>query len=355
MPNAVLAGVGRLPTFAKRLLYLYAQMRFAYRPRRSTMLVWDCAVLEIPLNDSPQSAEPRTEKRRSTRVVQAVPIVVKGHDALSNEFQESTTTVMISCSGCKYQTRHYVPKGTEISLEIGHREPGRFPRVVSSRVVWVQRPRSYRELFHVAVEFLIPGNVWAVESPPEDWFPRSDDEELVVPASEETLALQSTAPPDESPLMGAAISAGAQAATASALVASKHAVGNVVSFSAERGQSREASSTSAGQKTAGASAALPGISFEFLQAQVREALAAQLPAALEEKLEILITRVREAAIKEAMERVEEQAAVRLEEFRRTLAGDLLDARIRDAVQQAVRSKETETRKVPARRRKKISN
>ena len=99
------------------------------------MLVWNCAVLENPLNDSPQSAEPRPEKRRSTRVVQAVPIVVKGYDALSNEFQESTTTVMISCSGCKYQTRHYVPKGSEISLEIRHREPGRFPRNVPGREI----------------------------------------------------------------------------------------------------------------------------------------------------------------------------------------------------------------------------
>lgn len=322
------------------------------------MLVWNCAVLENPLNDSPQSAEPRPEKRRSTRVVQAVPIVVKGYDALSNEFQESTTTVMISCSGCKYQTRHYVPKGSEISLEIRHREPGRFPRNVPGRVVWVQRPRSYRELFHVAVEFLIPGNVWTIESPPEDWFPCPEDEELIVPVSEETLALQSTIQPDEPPVMGAAISAGGQAATASASMASKHAAGNAVSFSAERGQNRDANFASPAQITAGAvaaAAALPGISSELLQAQVREALAAQLPAALEEKLETLITRVREAAVKEAMERAEEQTAAKLEELRRTLAGDLLDARIREAVQLAVRSKETETRKVPARRRKKIPN
>lgn len=319
------------------------------------MLAWNCAILEIPLKDSPQSAEPRTEKRRSTRVVQAVPVVVKGYDALNNEFQESTTTVMISCSGCKYQTRHYVPKGSEISLEIRHREPGRFPRVVTCRVVWVQRPRSYRELFHVAVEFLVPGNVWTIESPPEDWLPCPEDVELIVPLSEETLAMQSKAAENDTPVLGPATSVGAQMAAATAPGGTKHLAANVVSFSAERGQSREPSSSSVAAKNMGAAPALPGISIEFLQAQVREALAAQLPAALEEKLEALITRVREATIKEVMERVEQQTTARLEDLRRMLAGDLLDARIRDAVQQATLSKETEPRKVPARRRKKISN
>lgn len=315
------------------------------------MLVWNGAILEIPLKDSPQSAEPRTEKRRSTRVVQAVPIVVKGHDALSNEFQESTTTVMISCSGCKYQTRHYVPKGSEISLEIRRRDPGRFPRVVLSRVVWVQRPRSYRELFHVAVEFLNPGNVWAIDSPPEDWFPCPEDEDLVVPVSGETPATQSADAANDSPLLASATSVGAQTA-ASTGGASKHTAGNVVSFSAERGQGRDSSSTSAA-KNVGAAAALSGISLDFLQQQIRETLASQLPEVLEDKLEKLISRVREATVKEAMERVEEQTAARLEDLRRILAGDLLDARIRDAVQQATRSKEAEPRKVPARRRKKI--
>ncbi|MGH9700754.1 MAG: PilZ domain-containing protein, partial [Candidatus Acidiferrales bacterium] len=303
------------------------------------MLVWNCAILEIPLKDSPQSAEPQTEKRRSTRVVQAVPIVVKGHDALSNEFQESTTTVMISCSGCKYQTRHYVPKGSEISLEIRHREPGRFPRMVQSRVVWVQRPRSYRELFHVAVEFLSPGNVWTIDSPPEDWFPCPEDEELVVPVSEETHAMQSTAAADDTPFLGPAISVGAQTAAATTSGASKHGVGNVVSFSSERGQGRDNPLASAATKTGEAAAAVSGISIDFLQQQVRDALAAQLPAVLEEKLETLIAQVRGAIVKEAMERVEEQTAARLEDLRRILAGDLLDARIRDAVQQAVHSKE----------------
>ena len=319
------------------------------------MLVWNGAILEIPLKDSQQSAEPQSEKRRSTRVVQAVPIVVRGCDALSNEFQESTTTVMISCSGCKYQTRHYVPKGSEISLEIRHREPGRFPRVVPSRVVWVQRPRSYRELFHVAVEFLIPGNVWTIDSPPEDWFPCTEDEELIVPVSEETHAMQSTAAADGTPFLGSMISVGVQTAAASAPGAPKHGVRNVVSFSSERAQGRDNSSASAAAKTGEAAAALSGISIDFLRQQLREALAAQLPAALEEKLETLIARMREAIVKEAMERVEEQTAARLEDLRRNLAGDLLDLRIRDAVRQAVHSKETETRKIPARRRKKIPN
>ncbi|MGH9756371.1 MAG: hypothetical protein ACRD4M_01425, partial [Candidatus Acidiferrales bacterium] len=165
----------------------------------------------------------------------------------------------------------------------------------------------------------------------------------------------STAAADDSPFLGPAISAGVQTAATSTPGAPKHGVRNVVSFSSERGQNRDNSTASAATKTGEAAAALSGISIDLLQQQVREALAAQLPAALEEKLETLIARVRGAIVKEVTERVEEQMAARLEDLRRILAGDLLDARIRDAVQQAVHTKEAEPRKVPARRRKKIPN
>ena len=47
----------------------------------------------------------------------------------------------------------------------------------------MQRPRTFREIFHVAVEFEVPGNVWPIESPPKDWFPHPDEEHLEVPVS----------------------------------------------------------------------------------------------------------------------------------------------------------------------------
>jgi hypothetical protein len=121
------------------------------------------------LTQSSTPAEIATEHRRSTRAVLALPIIVKGVDALHEPFRENTNTVMVSCHGCKYQSKHYVPRGSVVELEIprGRQDA---PRQVSGKVVWVQRPRNTREVFHIAVDFEVPGNVWGIQSPPEDWF-----------------------------------------------------------------------------------------------------------------------------------------------------------------------------------------
>lgn len=121
------------------------------------------------------------DKRRTTRVVQAVPIVVRGLDALGQSFKESTTTVMVNCNGCKYRSRHYVPKESRVTVEIRAATQGAPPRTVPAKVVWVQRPRTFREIFHVALEFEVAGNVWGIQDPPEDWF-RHPDDDAIAPA-----------------------------------------------------------------------------------------------------------------------------------------------------------------------------
>lgn len=121
------------------------------------------------------------ENRRSTRVIYNVPVTIRAQDALGQSFEELTSTVTVNCNGCKYESKHYVPKGSSLTVEIGARQRGSGSRLFPARVVWVQRPRTYREVFHIAVEFEVPGNVWDVESPPKDWFPHPDDEELIIP------------------------------------------------------------------------------------------------------------------------------------------------------------------------------
>jgi len=121
------------------------------------------------------SFDPSNQKRRSTRIVQAVPITVTGVDALGQPFKERTTTVMVNCHGCKYQSKHYVPKNSMIRLEVPRQEAGQPPRSTQGRVVWVQRPRTVRELFQIGLEFDTPGNVWGIAFPPDDWFPLPDE------------------------------------------------------------------------------------------------------------------------------------------------------------------------------------
>src|ERR1700748_3972743 len=113
-------------------------------------------------------------KRRSTRIVQAVPLVVTGVDALGRPFAERTSTLIINCHGCRYQSKHYVLKNMWVTLEIPHPEGGQSARNVRGRVAWIQRPRTVRQLFQVALELEAPGNVWGIAFPPEDWFAQSD-------------------------------------------------------------------------------------------------------------------------------------------------------------------------------------
>src|SRR6266436_2731740 len=129
------------------------------------------------VQENAMNAGEELRKRRSSRIVQAVPLLVKGVDALGRPVVERTSSLIINCHGCRYQSKHYVLKNMWVTLEIPHPETGQPPRQVRGRVAWIQRPRTVRQLFQVALELEHPGNVWAIGFPPEDWA------NFVVPAS----------------------------------------------------------------------------------------------------------------------------------------------------------------------------
>jgi hypothetical protein len=99
-----------------------------------------------------------TDKRRTTRVAKRVPITVTGIDALDELFTTTTETVSVSCHGCKYTSKHYVPKHAIVTIEIT--SPDLPQAIVSGRTVWVRRPRTIHQEFEIGVEFNIPQNVW---------------------------------------------------------------------------------------------------------------------------------------------------------------------------------------------------
>jgi hypothetical protein len=119
---------------------------------------------------SPGNAGAELRKRRSTRIVQAVPLAVTGVDAIGRTFTEHTSSLIINCHGCRFQSKHYVLKNMWVKLEVPHPEAGHAPRHVRGRVAWIQRPRTVRQLFQVALELETPGNIWGIAFPPEDWF-----------------------------------------------------------------------------------------------------------------------------------------------------------------------------------------
>ena len=125
--------------------------------------------------DGAVNANTELRKRRSTRIVQAVPLVVTGVDALGRPFAERTSTLILNCHGCRYQSKHYVLKNMWVNLEVPHPDPGRSPRRIRGKVAWIQRPRTVRQLFQVALELDIPGNAWGIQFPPDDWFSFPED------------------------------------------------------------------------------------------------------------------------------------------------------------------------------------
>src|SRR5256884_472071 len=102
------------------------------------------------VSENANNASAELRKRRSTRIVQAVPLLVTGVDALGRPFVERTSSLIINCHGCRYQSKHYVLKNMWVTMEVPHQESGQPPRTVRGRVAWIQRPRTVRQLFQLA-------------------------------------------------------------------------------------------------------------------------------------------------------------------------------------------------------------
>ncbi len=150
--------------------------------------------------DTSPNRESEPQKRRSLRIVQAVPLTVTGVDALGRPFQERTSTLIINCHGCRYQSKHYVLKNMWVTFEVPHPEAGHEPRNFRGRVTWIQRPRTVRELFQIAVELENSGNVWGIAFPPSDWFAYPDASAEEIPAPVQATEDDWTIPTIERPL-----------------------------------------------------------------------------------------------------------------------------------------------------------
>jgi len=116
--------------------------------------------------DHVNSNQPSMERRRSDRLFEPVPLVVRGIDLLGQPFEERTATLAMNLHGCRYSSKHHLPKNTWVTLELPQ---ARNHRNVRARVAWVQRPHSVRDFFQVAVELEGPANIWGLEAAPTDW------------------------------------------------------------------------------------------------------------------------------------------------------------------------------------------
>jgi hypothetical protein len=108
--------------------------------------------------------------RRSTRVEHAIPLKVEGVDSFRGPYSEEVSTVAISCHGFKYLSKHQVLTNALVVLELKNPKASA-PISARGRVKWVDRPQDPAGLFQTAVELETPGNIWGIDSPPQDWLP----------------------------------------------------------------------------------------------------------------------------------------------------------------------------------------
>ncbi len=138
---------------------------------------------------SHQFAHP--QKRRSTRIDQAIPLLVQGVGALREPYQEQVSTLSISCHGCTYQSKHEVIQGETVYLDIKPPAEGSVAYSSKARVKWAQKLGAKERIFQIAVELEIAGNVWGIASPPADWFPPKISEAMEPPAAGRELRVVS--------------------------------------------------------------------------------------------------------------------------------------------------------------------
>ncbi|HKQ88806.1 MAG TPA: hypothetical protein VJS43_18770 [Candidatus Acidoferrales bacterium] len=99
-------------------------------------------------------------------MAESVPLIVRGVDLLGHPFEERTATLTLNLQGCRYFSKHHLPRNSWISVEVAN---GGEPRSVRARVAWIHRPHSIRDLFQIAVELEGAANIWGLESSPDDW------------------------------------------------------------------------------------------------------------------------------------------------------------------------------------------
>ena len=117
---------------------------------------------------SPGATTERVDARRSTRVVQAVPLSVSGMNELGNPLVEMTSVVAFNCHGCLYRSRYHNRPGSWVTLHMANADSAK-AQPVRAQVRFVRLPANPTELYQVGVELESPANVWSIPAPPEDW------------------------------------------------------------------------------------------------------------------------------------------------------------------------------------------
>jgi len=109
------------------------------------------------------SVSRKAEVRRGTRIGCEIPITLTGLDPV-HPFSEPCMTLLVNPQGCAARFPRPLAIGSAVRLE---GLPAR--TTVTARVVNCIPIGEYEKFWLLGLALDEPGNVWGVQTPPEDW------------------------------------------------------------------------------------------------------------------------------------------------------------------------------------------
>ena len=109
------------------------------------------------------STEKKAGGRRGTRIPCEIPITLVSPDS-AKPLSETGLVILVNPEGCAVRFGQPLAVGTTVRLE-------RLPAggSASARVVNCISTGQYEKLWLLGLALDEPGNVWGIQSPPEDW------------------------------------------------------------------------------------------------------------------------------------------------------------------------------------------
>jgi hypothetical protein len=101
--------------------------------------------------------------RRGTRISYEIPITLTSLDPV-HPFSEPSQTLLVNPQGCAARFRRPLEIGATVRLEGLPTKS-----TVTARVVNCIRIGDYQKFWLLGLALDEPGNVWGVQTPPEDW------------------------------------------------------------------------------------------------------------------------------------------------------------------------------------------
>jgi len=117
-----------------------------------------------PFAKRSSAVNPGAERRQSSHLAYAAPVVISGRDVIGQLFREVTETFNVSLHGAAIYSRKQIPLGTQLTIECV--ATGTVAKCICVRV---KEAGPGEDRGAIGVQLIVPANLWGVRNPPSDW------------------------------------------------------------------------------------------------------------------------------------------------------------------------------------------